>query len=181
MLQAVRRARLPQHPTQPFHLPFAIMSSSTPTRTRHAFAPLGQPPRSADEMELQGIVFDMDGTLCKPPLPFPSSPPPHHPQPPSDCRSTGLPQNHMFAAMRAACAIPAADDILDYIHALPDDDQRAAFAKIQAIERAAMAEQVPQEGLVALMEWLDRQGVRRAICTRNFECVVPLSFPKHGT
>jgi hypothetical protein len=29
--------------------------------------------------------------------------------------------------------------------------------------------QVPQAGLVTLMEFLDKKGVRKGICTRNFE------------
>ena len=41
--------------------------------------------------------------------------------------------------------------------------------KIRAIERTAMAAQKPQPGLVALMEYLERRGVRKGICTRNFE------------
>lgn len=78
----------------------------------------------------------------------------------------------MFLEMRSACSIPPSSDILDYIHSRPQPEQDAAFVKIQAIERKAMSEQVPQEGLVALMEFLERWGVRRGICTRNFECVV---------
>ena len=75
----------------------------------------------------------------------------------------------MFLAMRQACAIPASEDILDHIHALPQPEQNEAFAKIQAIERKAMAEQVPQEGLGELMRFLDGKGVGKGICTRNFE------------
>lgn len=117
-------------------------------------------------MELKGIIFDMDGTLCKTPLAaIESSTFPKLTVPLPE----GLPQNHMFAEMRSACAIPASEDILDYIHSLPQPEQDDAFAKIQAIERRAMAEQVPQAGLVELMEFLDRWRVRKAICTRNFE------------
>lgn len=41
--------------------------------------------------------------------------------------------------------------------------------KIRAIEREAMLAQQPQPGLVELMDYLERRGVRRALCTRNFE------------
>lgn len=44
---------------------YATMGS-TESAKRHVFAPLGQRPRSKDEMKVKGIVFDMDGTLCKP-------------------------------------------------------------------------------------------------------------------
>lgn len=44
-------------------LRFATMASPS-VRKRHTFAPLGQQPRNEEEMEIKGIVFDMDGTLC---------------------------------------------------------------------------------------------------------------------
>jgi hypothetical protein len=75
----------------------------------------------------------------------------------------------MFGEMRAAVGIPKDVDILDHIHALSGPEQDEAFAKIQAIEREAMAKQIPQAGLVSLMEYLDQKGVSKAICTRNFE------------
>lgn len=135
------------------------MGSQQPApRKRHHFAPLA--PKSQHEtlepgtMKLHGIVFDMDGTLCEP-------------------------QNYMFASMRAAVGIPKHVDILDHIHSLPDQQQRDAFAQIQAIEREAMAEQVPQAGLVGLMEFLDQRGVRKGICTRNFDAPVTHLLSKH--
>ena len=83
---------------------------------------------------------------------------------------TGEPQNYMFAEMRSALAIDKSIDILDHIYALPTAaEQEAAHAKIQAVERRAMELQVPQPGLVTLMEYLDKKGVKKGICTRNFE------------
>lgn len=81
----------------------------------------------------------------------------------------------MFAEMRKAVGIPKEIDILDHIHSLPSPEQDEAFGHIQAIERKAMAAQVPQPGLVTLMEYLDRSGIKKGICTRNFECVLPTS------
>lgn len=75
----------------------------------------------------------------------------------------------MFGEMRRAVGIPKEVDILDHIHSLPDSEQREAFKKIQAIESEAMAKQVPQAGLVTLMEYLDEHGIHKGICTRNFE------------
>ena len=75
----------------------------------------------------------------------------------------------MFADMRSAVGIPKHVDILDYIYSLPDQQQSEAFAKVQDIERRAMAKQVPQAGLLSLMEYLDRKGIKKGICTRNFE------------
>lgn len=77
----------------------------------------------------------------------------------------------MFGEMRSAVGIPKSVDILDHIHSLSEPEQSETFAKVQAIERQAMEKQVPQAGLVTLMEALDRWGVRKGICTRNFEYV----------
>lgn len=85
----------------------------------------------------------------------------------------------MFAEMRSAVNIPKESDILDYIHSLPDEQQQSAFAKIQAIERKAMAEQVPQPGLVSLLEFLDRNGIKKGICTRNFDAPVTHLLENH--
>lgn len=147
------------------------------TKPRHHFAPLGQPADpSTGAQELKGIVFDMDGTLCT------QTPSPLKPSFPTTNNSNlpGEPQNHMFTEMRAALHIEDSPvDILDHIYSLPPEEQAAAHAKIQAIERRAMHAQVPQAGLVSLLELLDRFGLRKAICTRNYECVFPpfLPFP----
>jgi hypothetical protein len=47
--------------------------------------------------------------------------------------------------------------------------QSIAAAKVKAIEREAMVKQIPQPGLVALMDYLHKRGMKRALCTRNFE------------
>ncbi|KAK5108696.1 hypothetical protein LTR62_008101 [Meristemomyces frigidus] len=130
---------------------------STGVRTngiRHRFAPLGQDASSGEGMRLRGIIFDMDGTLCEP-------------------------QNYMFGQMRSAVSIPKDEDILDYIHSLPDAEQKAAFEKIEAIEHEAMGKQVPQAGLVSLMEFLDRFKIPKSICTRNFDTPVQHLLTTH--
>jgi hypothetical protein len=40
---------------------------------------------------------------------------------------------------------------------------------IREIESAAMIRQTPQKGLVDLIEYLEMRGMRKGICTRNFE------------
>ncbi|KAJ9156008.1 Haloacid dehalogenase-like hydrolase [Pleurostoma richardsiae] len=110
------------------------------------FAPL-KPGVAVDPAlpKLKGVVFDVDGTLCQP-------------------------QNYMFGEMRAALGITKSVDILDHVYSLPTPEaQHAAQESIRAIERRAMASQVAQPGLVDLMDYLDRRGVRKGICTRNFE------------
>lgn len=78
----------------------------------------------------------------------------------------------MFGEMRAALKISTTVDIIDHIYSLPEAEQPAAHEAVCAIERTAMAKQTPQPGLTALMRYLDEQGVRKAICTRNFNIPV---------
>ncbi|KAI9710732.1 MAG: hypothetical protein M1820_002565 [Bogoriella megaspora] len=84
----------------------------------------------------------------------------------------GEPQNYMFREMRAALGIPKSVDILEHIHSLPEPDQSNAQETIRAIERGAMVDQRPQPGLLELMNYLEQRGVRKAICTRNFDAPV---------
>lgn len=122
-----------------------MASSRIPPKPRQ-FAPLrGDAGNSANAPRLQGVVFDVDGTLCEP-------------------------QTYMFGEMRSALGIPKSVDILEHIHGLPTPEaQSAAMESIRAIERAAMAGQVAQPGLAELMRYLDARGLRKAICTRNFD------------
>jgi phosphoglycolate phosphatase-like HAD superfamily hydrolase len=94
----------------------------------------------------------------------------------------------MFELMRSALGITKSIDILDHVHSLPlaeassssssssdpqvPTTQEEAFAKIRAIEREAMTLQIPQAGLVTLMEFLDRHKILKGICTRNFDAPV---------
>ncbi|QKX61326.1 uncharacterized protein TRUGW13939_08474 [Talaromyces rugulosus] len=131
----------------------ASIAQNPPPRPRR-FAPLKGDSEGA-QTKLQGIVFDVDGTLC-------------------------LPQHYMFTQMRAALGIDRSVDILDHIRALPSDEARSeAVAKIQAIEREAMLAQQPQPGLVQLMDYLERKNMRRALCTRNFEAPVTHLLQNH--
>ncbi|KAK8055879.1 had superfamily [Apiospora rasikravindrae] len=116
------------------------------------FAPLQHGIAAADQVsnlpKLKGIVFDVDGTLCEP-------------------------QNHMFAEMRSVLGIPKSVDILEHVYSLtPPSAQDEAMESIRAIERREMARQTPQPGLAELMAYLDRRGVPKAICTRNFDAPV---------
>lgn len=129
------------------------------------FAPLDPKKKSEGDKRpvLKGIVFDVDGTLC-------------------------LPQNYMFGEMRYVCVhswsqlplifprsalgIGKGTDILDHIYSLPDAEQEEAHEKVRDIERKAMKKQRPQAGLVELMDYLDSRGLKKGICTRNFDAPV---------
>ncbi|KAI3326180.1 HAD-like protein [Xylariaceae sp. AK1471] len=118
------------------------MTNTAPRR----FAPLKYTAgQHTDLPKLQGIIFDVDGTLC-------------------------LPQNYMFTQMRSVLGIPKFTDILTHIASLPTkSEQETAMEAIRVIEREAMSSQVAQPGLSTLMSYLQDRGVRKAICTRNFE------------
>lgn len=78
--------------------------------------------------------------------------------------------NEYSIEWRSALGIDKSIDILHHIRDLPTPEARLAAAdKIKAIEREAMISQQPQPGLVQLMDYLQARGVRRALCTRNFE------------
>lgn len=79
----------------------------------------------------------------------------------------------MFAEMRSALGIPKGQDILEHVYSLPTaSEQHRAMELIRNIERTAMLTQVAQPGLVSLMTYLDSRGVRKGICTRNFDAPV---------
>ncbi|KAK6521464.1 hypothetical protein TWF506_001677 [Arthrobotrys conoides] len=129
------------------------MTSSKP----RGFSPLDPTKAPTPPLfpHLQAVVFDVDGTLC-------------------------LPQSWMFAEMRRQLGITKGTDILDHVLGLPDtvpegggkSEQEVGFEKIRAVEREAMGQMQPQEGLVELMDYLDGRGVKKAICTRNFDAPV---------
>ncbi|KAL2262412.1 hypothetical protein VTK26DRAFT_1406 [Humicola hyalothermophila] len=113
------------------------------------FAPLSKPFTAApNTRKLEGIVFDVDGTLCEP-------------------------QTYMFTEMRSALGIGKSQDILEHVYSLPSpEEQHHAMELIRDIERRAMLKQVAQPGLAQLMAYLDSRGVRKGICTRNFDTPV---------
>ncbi|PGH15315.1 hypothetical protein AJ79_02480 [Helicocarpus griseus UAMH5409] len=123
----------------------AVSSSLRPWR----FAPLNpEACQDGKDSSFKGVVFDVDGTLC-------------------------LPQNYMFQEMRSVLGIDKSVDIIGHIRSLPAlKDRTAAITKIKDIEQRAMVKQVPQPGLVELMDYLKSKGLKRALCTRNFETPV---------
>lgn len=98
------------------------------------------------------------------------------------------PQSYMFKEMRSPAhlhirlpllnryrkvlSISSKTDILEHIYSLPAEHQPEAMGAIREIESTAMTLQEPQPGLEKLMGYLETRGVRRALCTRNFESVV---------
>jgi HAD superfamily hydrolase (TIGR01549 family) len=86
-------------------------------------------------------VFDMDGTLTI--------------------------AVHDFAAIRVALAIPAEDDILTHLAALPADEAAAKHAWLLEHERDLALGSRPAPGAVELVRELAGRGYRLGILTRN--------------
>lgn len=84
---------------------------------------------------------------------------------------------------RQVLSISSKTDILEHIYSLPTEQQQLeGMAAIREIESAAMGLQEPQPGLEDLMGYLEMRGLRKALCTRNFESAIfpfPLFFHTH--
>ncbi|MGC6373159.1 HAD family hydrolase [Pseudomonas sp. K2I15] len=91
--------------------------------------------------EVKHWVFDMDGTLTV--------------------------AVHDFAAIRVALDIPATDDILTHLAALPCDEAAAKHAWLLAHERELALGSVAAIGAVELVRELAGRGYRLGILTRN--------------
>lgn len=78
----------------------------------------------------------------------------------------------MFIEMRSALGIPPGTDILEHVSSLPVSEQESAMRKVHAAENSAMFTQVPQPGLVSLMEYLESKTIPKGICTRNVDAPV---------
>ncbi|KAK9251295.1 HAD-like domain-containing protein [Lipomyces tetrasporus] len=104
-------------------------------------------PELLSDIEVKGLIFDMDGTLC-------------------------LPQTWMFSEMRRVLGIAKSVDIIDHIYSLEVAEQEVAHEKVRQVERTAMVQMKPQPGLEALMEFLENNDLLKAICTRNFDTPV---------
>ncbi|RJG12050.1 HAD family hydrolase [Pseudomonas cavernicola] len=91
--------------------------------------------------EARHWVFDMDGTLTM--------------------------AVHDFDAIRRELAIPAEDDILHHLAALPEDEAAAKHAWLLAHERELALVAQPAPGAISLVRELHTRGYRLGILTRN--------------
>lgn len=94
---------------------------------------------------LQGVIFDMDGTLTVPVIDF--------------------------VRMRERVGI-LQGDILAELRRWPADRRARGFAIIEEIEAEACERLELQPGTRDLVEFLDRRGLRRGLITRNTERTV---------
>lgn len=99
-------------------------------------------------------VFDMDGTLTV--------------------------AMHDFARIKRELAIPAQDDILTHLAALPAAEASAKHAWLLAHERELAAASVPAIGAVALVRALQGAGCRLGILTRNVRSLAQVTLQAIG-
>ncbi|WP_447782603.1 HAD family hydrolase [Stenotrophomonas riyadhensis] len=114
-----------------------------------------QAPVAASSLSaIRHWVFDMDGTLTV--------------------------AMHDFARIKRELAIPAQDDILTHLAALPAAEASAKHAWLLAHERELAAASVPAMGAVALVRALQGAGCRLGILTRNVRSLAQVTLQAIG-
>lgn len=114
-----------------------------------------QAPVAASSLSaIRHWVFDMDGTLTV--------------------------AMHDFARIKRELAIPAQDDILTHLAALPAAEASAKHAWLLAHERELAAASVPAMGAVALVRGLQGAGCRLGILTRNVRSLAQVTLQAIG-
>ncbi|MDX1451253.1 MAG: HAD family hydrolase [Oleiphilaceae bacterium] len=92
-------------------------------------------------LQYAGVIFDLDGTLVSSQLDF--------------------------ATMRRELQCPANQDLLVYIEALPEQQQRQAMAVVHRHETEDAARSQALPGVARQLAYLDSLGLPTAIVTRN--------------
>ena len=105
--------------------------------------------------EIHGIIFDMDGTLIEPSIDFAEMRRRIHEIADLDPLLKDTPEN------------VRRDDVLKISCLLSSKGKEQAQAVFRDIEKKAIRDMKLMEGLGELCEYLDSQGIRRAVLTRN--------------
>jgi len=105
-------------------------------------------------MSIQGVIFDLDGTLVESQLDF--------------------------QAIRSDLGLPDGQPVLEAIAMLPDAERRQACAvRLHEFEKQAALTSVLMSGAQALVEEIDRRGLHQAILTRNSRICAELTIRHH--
>ena len=103
---------------------------------------------------LEGVVFDLDGTLV-------------------DSRLD-------FAAMRHELGCPSGSDVLEYIGSLPQERQESAHDVVLHHEREGAERAKWMPGAERCLRRLEKAGVPVAILTRNARAIAQLTLERLG-
>lgn len=112
---------------------------------------------------LEGVIFDMDGTLLHPCIDF------------ATMRSRIYKIANQDELLLQNTDIPkpvTSGCVLEYYEKLSEDGQKQAKVVFEEIEADAIQNMRFMEDMVELMKYLDRKGIRRAVLTRNVETSV---------
>lgn len=92
-------------------------------------------------MQIQGIIFDMDGTLTMPLLDF--------------------------RPLRREFAVPTGADLIEALNRLPEPERSRGWAKVDELERYALEHNQLQPGVAEALEQFSAAGLKLALLTRN--------------
>lgn len=124
--------------------------------------PTGIPPTS----QIQGVIFDMDGTLLKPCIDF------------ADMRKRVYQIADGDANLATLPEPQRRGDILELYDRFSDHGQILCKAVFDDIERKALNDMEIMENVGLLCDYLDRKGIPRAVLTRNIQKSVDLMHDK---
>lgn len=105
-------------------------------------------------MQMQGWIFDLDGTLTV--------------------------AQHDFPAIRRELGVPLDEDILEYLGRLPIAERERLNRQLDDIELRLAREVEPAPGAEELIRELHRRNVRLGILTRNLHSVAMASLERIG-
>lgn len=105
-------------------------------------------------MQMQGWIFDLDGTLTV--------------------------AQHDFPAIRRELGVPLDEDILEYLGRLPIAERERLNRQLDDIELRLAREVEPAPGAAELIRELHRRNVRLGILTRNLHSVAMASLERIG-
>lgn len=105
--------------------------------------------------EIHGIVFDMDGTLIEPSIDF------------ADMRRRIHEIADLDPLLKDSPENVRRDDVLKISTLLSSDGKEKAQTVFKDIETKAIRDMKLMDGLGELCEYLDSQGIQRAVLTRN--------------
>lgn len=126
----------------------AAFHSFATRRTTMALAAARNLPKSAP----RGIIFDMDGTLVRPCIDFGEM----------RRRIYHVSSQDLQRTITQGC-------VLELASSLSPPAQQEATRIFEDIEEQAIRDMQFMDGMVELCQWLDAQGMRRAVLTRNVE------------